>query len=82
MLKDETEIGLEVVKAFEEQFKEERNSVVLSMLEFIPLLIDLEKNEQIATLPTEGEVKKAVFQLSGSSVVGPYGFTLPFFQVC
>lgn len=76
------EIETEVVKVFDEQFREEGYNPDYSMLDLIPAMIMLEENDHMTALPCEEEVKEVIFQLSGSSAAGPDDFTGLFFQYC
>lgn len=50
------------------------------MLDYISNLITAKENDHIIRMSKEEEVKKAIFELNGNSVVGPNGFTGLFFQ--
>ncbi|XP_059306377.1 uncharacterized protein LOC132057790 [Lycium ferocissimum] len=52
------------------------------MLKKIPALISTEQNEYLIALPSNEEVKLAVYGLNGDSISGPDGFSGHFFQVC
>lgn len=41
-----------------------------------------EQNELLVAMPTEEEIKQAIFDLNGESASGPYGFTEQFYQSC
>lgn len=82
LLQNIEEIGKAAVEFFNEQFRESGNNSDFSMLNLIPNLISAEENDRMTRLPDQFEVKKAVFELNGSSAAGPDGFTGLFFQKC
>ncbi|KAG5632630.1 hypothetical protein H5410_004347 [Solanum commersonii] len=67
---------------FGEQFRENDYVDDYAMLDHIPRCITEEENDAMCSLPTNEEVKKVVFELNGSSVCGPDGFTGNFYQDC
>ncbi|XP_060210739.1 uncharacterized protein LOC132637704 [Lycium barbarum] len=65
-----------------EEFEEDRIPSKFGLLKHIPTLVTKDHNHKIEMLPTEEEVKDAVFALNGESACGPDGFTGSFFQSC
>ncbi|XP_059315804.1 uncharacterized protein LOC132066519 [Lycium ferocissimum] len=72
----------EAVKFYHKQFtQEEMGHTNEDILQHIPYLLDQESNEMLCKVPSNEEVKAAVFNLSGSSASGPDGFSVLFYQV-
>ncbi|XP_060190553.1 uncharacterized protein LOC132619771 [Lycium barbarum] len=82
-LDNEEEIANEVVKFYHKLFtQEEMGHTNEDILQHIPCLLDQESNEMLCKVPSNEEVKAAMFNLSGSSASGPDGFSGLFYQVC
>ncbi|XP_059310982.1 uncharacterized protein LOC132062424 [Lycium ferocissimum] len=81
-LTNQGEISQEAIRFYQKQFEEDRILSKFGLLKHIPTLVTEEQNHKIEMLPTEKEVKKAVFALNGESACGPDGFTGLFFQSC
>lgn len=64
---------------FQEQFKENNFVENYAMLDYIPRCVS---DVEMCRLSTKVEVRKVVFELTGSSACGPDGFTGQFYQEC
>ncbi|XP_019224926.1 PREDICTED: uncharacterized protein LOC109206551 [Nicotiana attenuata] len=81
-IEEEEEIAAEAIKVFEEQFTENSIPTYFHIIDNVPTLIDMGKNEELIKQPTMEEVRAAVFGLNGDSAGGPDGFTGKFYQSC
>lgn len=79
-LNTDKEIGEAAVQYYQHQFQEDRNNQNFAMLKHIPRLLTKEDNTKMEKLPDKEEVKSAVFELNGSSIASPDGFTGMIFQ--
>ncbi|XP_060202276.1 uncharacterized protein LOC132630725 [Lycium barbarum] len=74
-------IGEEAVTFYQDQFRELATSTDYEMLKMILALISTEQNESLIALPSNEEVKLAVYGLNGDSTSGPDGFCYsPYFR--
>ncbi|XP_060210493.1 uncharacterized protein LOC132637420 [Lycium barbarum] len=76
------DITAEAVNFYSRQFAADRCPDDFNLLKHIPIVITEEHNHELVELPSEEEIKSAIFGLSGDSASGPDGFTGCFFQHC
>ncbi|XP_060216645.1 uncharacterized protein LOC132644105 [Lycium barbarum] len=81
-LGNEVDIGSEAIRFFEAQFSEQNSGRDYALLKNIPKLITEEQQKNMQELPSESEVKEAVFSLNGDSASGPDGLIGQFYQKC
>ncbi|XP_060196130.1 uncharacterized protein LOC132625487 [Lycium barbarum] len=81
-IEDEDQMADEAVNFYSQQFSQEDLIGDENLLSFIPVLVDQNRNDLLCQMPSIDEVKKAVFNLSGSSASGPDGFPGVFYQTC
>ncbi|XP_060177952.1 uncharacterized protein LOC132607890 [Lycium barbarum] len=72
----------EAVRFYHHQFYQEGAQSDFSLLQHVPSMVTQEFNNQLISMPTLEDVKKAVFELSGESLSGPDGMIGSFYQVC
>lgn len=70
------------VDFFSNQFTQIGDTTDYEILNNVPAIVTLEQNLELCKYPIIGEVKDAVFALSGDSASGPDGFTGLFYQTC
>ncbi|XP_060202145.1 uncharacterized protein LOC132630592 [Lycium barbarum] len=81
-IEDEDQMADEAVHFYSQQFSQEELIRDENLLSLIPVLIDQNRNDFLCQMPSVDEVKKVVFNLSGSSASGPDGFPGVFYQTC
>ncbi|XP_019231592.1 PREDICTED: uncharacterized protein LOC109212408 [Nicotiana attenuata] len=81
-IEDDEAMAEEEVKFFQKQFHEESIPTDFEIIQHVPNMITREQNQNLTRLPTEEEVKLAVFGLNGDSAGGPDGFNGQFFHNC
>ncbi|XP_075080475.1 uncharacterized protein LOC107786790 [Nicotiana tabacum] len=81
-VEEEDQIATEVVKFYQEQFREDTIPTTFHIIDHIPSMITMEQNEKLNSNPTREEIKHAVFGLNGDTAGGPDGFTGLFYQSC
>lgn len=81
-IQGDEKIAREVVKYFEDIFNLPKPAFNNSILDCIPHCIPEEENDKLAGMPTEEEIKVAVFRLSADSSAGPDGYSGTFFHYC
>lgn len=75
-------ISKAAVKHFENLFTHQHNNVDMTLLNCIPSNVTEDENRILNDIPSENEVKQAVFDMSPSSTAGPEGFNGTFYQTC
>ncbi|XP_059292741.1 uncharacterized protein LOC132046197 [Lycium ferocissimum] len=81
-IEDDDQMSDEAVHFYSQQFSQEELIGDENLLSHIPVLIDQNRNDLLCQMPSVDEVKKFVFNLSGSSASGPDGFPGIFYQTC
>ncbi|XP_026411895.1 uncharacterized protein LOC113307627 [Papaver somniferum] len=76
IITDTKEIANELVKHYETKFKYQEVDIDESLFECIPNVITREENMMINSIPSEEEIKAAVFELNPESAPGPDGFAV------
>ncbi|XP_060210563.1 uncharacterized protein LOC132637499 [Lycium barbarum] len=74
------DIREEAVRFYQNQLRQLATRTDYEMLKKIPALIFTEQNESLIALPSNEDVKLAVYGLNGDSTSGPDGFSGHFFQ--
>ncbi|XP_043699839.1 uncharacterized protein LOC122650493 [Telopea speciosissima] len=82
VLADVSEIGNHIVAHFENFFKRGTNAREPAMLSVIPKIISDVEKDMLTKIPTQEEIKAAVFDLDPNSALGPDGYPGTFFRVC
>ncbi|XP_059306395.1 uncharacterized protein LOC132057811 [Lycium ferocissimum] len=81
-IEDDDQMVDEAVHFYSQQFSPEELIGDENLFSHIRVLIDQNRNDLLCQMPSVDEVKKAVFNLSGSSASGPDGFPGIFYQAC
>ncbi|XP_019256398.1 PREDICTED: uncharacterized protein LOC109234797 [Nicotiana attenuata] len=81
-IEDQNKLSEAAIEFFQKQFTNEGDSTSFELLNNVPTMVTREQNMELCRLPTEKEVKDAVFALSSESASAPDGFSGLFFQVC
>ncbi|XP_043703245.1 uncharacterized protein LOC122653468 [Telopea speciosissima] len=82
VLKDANAIGDHMVAHFESFFKGGASIRDEELLAVIPSVVSNMDNDMLTSIPSQEEIKAAVFDLDPSSAPGPDGFSDTFFRVC
>ncbi|XP_060182761.1 uncharacterized protein LOC132612660 [Lycium barbarum] len=67
---------------YQQQFSQEVDPLNFELQQHVPSMVDQDTNNQLVSMPTLEEVKKAVFELSADSAGGPDDMIRIFYQVC
>ncbi|XP_059292434.1 uncharacterized protein LOC132045876 [Lycium ferocissimum] len=67
---------------YQQQFSQEVDPLDVDLLQHVPSMVDQDTSNQLVSMLTLEEVKKAVFELSADSAGGPDGMIGIFYQVC
>ncbi|XP_060212008.1 uncharacterized protein LOC132639585 [Lycium barbarum] len=81
-IEGESLLAEEACRFYQQQFSQEVDPLDFQLLQHVPSMVDQDTNDQLLSMPTLEEVKKAVFELSADSVGGPDGMIGSFYQVC
>ncbi|XP_060170556.1 uncharacterized protein LOC132601490 [Lycium barbarum] len=81
-IEDDEQMADEAVHFYSQQFSQEELIGDENLLSLFPVFIDQNRNDLLCQMPRVDEVKKAVFNLGGSSASGPDSFPGIFYQTC
>ncbi|XP_060216615.1 uncharacterized protein LOC132644079 [Lycium barbarum] len=74
-IEGESPLAEEACRFYQQQFSQEVDPLDFELLQHVPNMVDQDTNNQLVSMPTLEEVKKAVFELSADSAGGPDGMT-------
>ncbi|XP_060210552.1 uncharacterized protein LOC132637489 [Lycium barbarum] len=81
-IEGESLLAEEACRFYQQQFSQEVDPLDFKLLQHVPSMVDQDTNNQLVSMLTLEEVKKAVFELSADSAGGPDGMIGIFYQVC
>ncbi|XP_060183338.1 uncharacterized protein LOC132613336 [Lycium barbarum] len=81
-IEGESLLAEEASRFYQQQFSQEVDPLDFELLQHVPSMVDQDTNNQLVSMPTLEEVKKAVFELPADSAGGPDGMIGIFYQVC
>ncbi|XP_060182017.1 uncharacterized protein LOC132611631 [Lycium barbarum] len=81
-IEGESLLAEEACRFYQQRFSQEVDPLDFVLLQHVPSMVDQDTNNQLVSMPTLEEVKKAVFELSVCSAGGPDGMIGIFYQVC
>ncbi|XP_019242127.1 PREDICTED: uncharacterized protein LOC109222200 [Nicotiana attenuata] len=79
---DQEQLSTTAVDFYQRQFTNEGDASDFSLLNNVPSMVTMDQNLELSRMPTNEEVRAAVFELAGESASGPNGFTGLFYQTC
>ena len=83
LLTDPVDIQNHVIGFYEKLYSTDNTITNSNLVEtLIPSIVSVDDNAMLSAIPTNEEIKKAVFGLDPSSAPGPDGFNGSFFQSC
>lgn len=81
-ISEQAKIGQEAVNFYSALFDCEPSRNIDRMTDFLPTIVSVEQNSMLEQVPTDSEIKSAVWQLDPNSSPGPDGFDGAFFRAC